>query len=363
MTAEWLFGVAGLAISRILFRRFPTVPAGDGLADASRLSVVIPARNEAHTLPGLLTDLNRQAIAPLEIICVDDASTDDTANIAKAYGAKVIQASDRPSGWLGKPWACDCGARVAQGEHLLFLDADVRLAPDALAALLAQYGDGGAVLSVQPYHSVGVGYEQLALIFNLVQVASNGTALPRQAAIGLYGPLICVSRIAYDQIGGYASVRGSIVEDMALGARFRQAGRPVRLCMGGDRIRFRMYRDGLASLVQGWTKNFAAGVTKSPVWLSALIFCWITGCAAVPVGFCLTAIAARWVECGWFALLYFGWVCEMRRIGRKTGSFRTGIYVLYPLSLALFVWVFLQSAMKRLLKQPVQWKGRRIPWR
>ena len=363
MTAEMMFGALGLAISRILFRRFPTLPASEGTVDAGQLSVIIPARNEAQTLPDLLTDLSRQTVCPLEIICVNDASTDDTANIAAACGATVVQAPERPAGWLGKPWACECGARIARGEHLLFLDADVRLAPDAFSALLTQYGGGEAVVSVQPYHTVGRGYEQLALIFNLVQLGSNGTALPRQAAVGLYGPLICISRAAYAHVGGFASVRGSIVEDMALGARLRQAGHPIRLYTGGTRIRFRMYRDGLTSLVQGWTKNFAAGATQSPVWLTLLVFCWVTGCAAVPIGFGLTAFAAQWTDCVLFVLLYIVWVWEMRRVGRRTGSFRAGTWMLYPLSLGLFVWVFLQSALKRLLKRPVQWKGRKIPWR
>lgn len=216
---------------------------------------------------------------------------------------------------------------------------------------------------MQPYHSVGSGYEQLALLFNLVQVGATGMALARPAAVGLYGPLICVSKTMYDQVGGYASVHGSIVEDMALGVRFHQAGYAIRLYMGGDRIRFRMYRDGLASLVRGWTKNFASGASKSPVRLTLLVFCWVAGCAAVPVGLCVTVFAAQWVEAALFALLYIGWVWEIGRIGRKTGSFHAGTYLLYPLSLALFIWVFVRSAVKKLFKRPVQWKGRKIPWR
>jgi len=178
MAAEIWFAAIGLAVSRILFRRFPTLPTATDGVSASHLSIIIPARNEAQTLPGLLTDLARQTLPPLEILCVNDASTDDTAAIAAAHGATVIQAANRPAGWLGKPWACECGARAARGELLLFIDADVRLAPSALAALMSAYSQSKAVLSVQPYHSVGGGYEQLALLFNLIQTGANGTCLP-----------------------------------------------------------------------------------------------------------------------------------------------------------------------------------------
>lgn len=363
MTAELLFGILGLAVSRFLFRRFPTLPHDIQSAQASDLSIIIPARNEALTLPDLLNDLNSQTVCPLEIICVDDASTDDTASIASAHGAKVVKAAERPAGWLGKPWACACGVNAANGKHLLFIDADVRLAPDALAALIASYGRGETVVSIQPYHRVGGGYEQLALIFNLIQLGSNGTTLSQQAPVGLFGPAVCIARSAYEQIGGFASVRNSVVEDVAIGARLLQAGFPVKLFLGGDLIHFRMYRDGFASLVEGWTKNFAAGAAKSPAWLAALIFLWITGCAAVPLGLLLSIFSARWVQSAVFLLLYAAWVLELRRIGRKTGSFFPVTYGFYPLSLCLFLWVFLRSAIKRLLKQPVKWKGRRIPWR
>lgn len=363
MSAELLFGVLGLAVSRFLFCRFPTLPQGDRGADAGCLSVIIPARNEALTLPELLQDLGSQTVLPLEIICVDDASTDDTASIAAAYGAMVVRVGEKPPGWLGKPWACECGAKAAKGRHLLFIDADVRLAPEALAALLGRYGSGEAAVSVQPYHSVGSGYEQLALVFNLIQLGSNGTCLPRQAAVGLFGPMVCLSRTAYERSGGFAGVRGSVVEDVALGQRLLQTGCPVRLYLGGGLIRFRMYRDGLPSLVEGWTKNFAAGASKSPVWLAALVFLWVTGCAAVPLGLALSLLAARWVACALFALLYAVWVWELRRIGGKAGSFMPATYALFPLSHGLFLWVFLRSAVKRLFRRPVHWKGRQISGR
>ena len=362
MTAELVFSLLGLVTSRILFYHVPSMREQPAVMDAARVSIIIPARNEAKTLPGLLADLQQQTSKPLEIICVNDASTDATERIAREYGATVIQAAQRPSGWLGKPWACQCGAQAAKGEHLLFLDADVRFAPDALAVLLGQYGTGDAVVSVQPYHHIGKGYEQLALLFNMIQLGANGTALPRQAPVGLFGPLVLISQSAFKAVGGYACVRTSIAEDVALGILLKQAGNTLRLFAGYQRIRFRMYPDGLNALIQGWTKNFADGAAKTPLWLSLLVFLWVTGCIAAPLGFSAAVITARWMEALIFLILYGLWVMEMKRVGSKVGRFHPMTFLLYPISLVLFLWVFLRSGLKKVFKRPVQWKGRDIPW-
>jgi len=89
------------------------------------LSIIIPARNEAQVLPWLLNSLKDQAYSSfLEIIVVDDNSQDETSEIAKSVGVKVIEPAELPSGWLGKPHACHRGAKSALGEWLLFTDAD-----------------------------------------------------------------------------------------------------------------------------------------------------------------------------------------------------------------------------------------------
>lgn len=105
-----------------------------------QLSIIIPARNEAHNLPKLLTSLQNQTINPLEIIVVDDHSEDQTAVIARELNAKVVQSGGHENGWFGKSAACWTGAQAAQGDWFLFLDADIIL-PDAksLARIVKEY--------------------------------------------------------------------------------------------------------------------------------------------------------------------------------------------------------------------------------
>ncbi len=207
----------------------------------------------------LLADLSAQTLHNFEIICIDDGSEDSTGQIALENGAKLITLKSKPEGWMGKSWACQNGADAVTGELLLFLDADVRLGPEGISNLLTAYLQQGSTVSVQPYHNTEKIYEQLSMIFNLVQIAANGTALPKPRNIGLYGPVILISRQDYEKAGGHRRVKSSVVDDMALGSQLIKADLNFSLYVGKSDISFRMYADGLPSLLQGWVKNIATG--------------------------------------------------------------------------------------------------------
>ena len=130
----------------------PTVPSGTG---SPSIAVVIPARDEAANLPGLLASLATQTRAPTEVVVVDDHSTDGTAAVARACGATVTSAPPLPDGWSGKAWACWTGAAATTSPVLVFLDADVVLAPDALARVehAAASESATTLVSVQPFHT------------------------------------------------------------------------------------------------------------------------------------------------------------------------------------------------------------------
>lgn len=361
----WMqFGLVllGLLCSRLLFYRLPLLKKPAVPPPGVRLSVIIPARNEQESLPLLLADLKKSALAPIEIICVDDASTDGTAQVIRsAQGATLVSAAQRPAGWLGKAWACKQGAQAATGDLLLFLDADVRLAPDALSALIAAYAAQPGVLSVQPYHTTYRWYEQLSLIFNLVQVAANGvaTAFPTRHA-GLFGPVILMPRTTYDAIGGHAAAKNSIVDDIALGQALRQNGIPYRLLLGGQQISFRMYGAGLRALLQGWTKNYATGAVHTPPLVLVMTFLWVSGCTSAVVYLIAALLPQSGVPLPLAAALYLLWVAELVRLTKPLGRFRFAVLPAYPVPLAVFLVVFFVSLQKKLTHGTVQWKGRRI---
>lgn len=355
---ELIILVLGFGAAILLFWRIPRLPDGRK-AENQRISIIIPARNEALTLPLLLGDLARQNLIPFETIVVNDASEDETAAIARSFDAMVLDLRDKPEGWVGKSWACQQGAQAAKGDVLLFLDADVRLGPDGLSRLAAAYAAHGA-LSVQPYHNTQKIYEQGSLIFNLVQIAANGSALPRPVDLGLYGPVVAISRADYFAAGGHESVKSAVVEDLALAACLRRANIPFRIFVGDGEVSFRMYPAGFRSLWQGFTKNMATGAAKTPAGLFLLVVLFLASLTSAPLHLILSLARGEPLALLYGALYAF-WVLALFLVGRRIGRYRPLAVLFYPLPLLVFFGVFLHSGLLRLFHCKVMWKGRAIP--
>lgn len=334
--ALWLTGF--LVLGRLRWCHGASLP---GLPPA--VSVVIPARNEAHNLPPLLRSLASQAVKPHEILVVDEGSTDRTAELARQLGATVIASQPLPDGWRGKTWACHQGALAASSDLLLFLDADTWFEPDGLSRMLSGY-TGGA-FSVGPYHLVRKPYEELSRFFNLVMIAGT---IPE----GLFGQMLLVDRESYRRIGGHEAVKGRILENFRLARQFRAAGIPVRSACGRGVFAFRMYPNGLRELVEGWTKGFASGAGQTPRGKLLLVVAWMTG---------LMQPAIVWLATGnWFqgGALYLLCAVQVAWFSRLVGAFRWYSALLYPVPLAFFFAVFARSAMRS--GKWVRWKGRNI---
>jgi 4,4'-diaponeurosporenoate glycosyltransferase len=351
----------GLSVTFILFYHFPRLSKAISTFEKyPSVSIIIPARNEEKTLPLLLADLRIQTLPAYEIICVDDSSEDETANIVLANGAKLISLHDKPEDWTGKTWACQNGANVATGELLFFLDADVRLSKNGLQRLIQEYIENPATLSVQPYHKTKNIYEQFSLFFNLIQIAANGTALPAPQNLGLYGPVILIERSDYTKIGEHHIARKSVVEDMILGEELKKVNLPYRLFVGDQDISFRMYGDGFHSLFEGWGKNFATGASKTPITIFIMVFFWIASLASVPFQVVSAALSANLFWLIIYSFFYVLWVFILLLLTKKTGYFKTLSCIFYPPLLLLFLILFANSMIKRRLGHKVTWKGREI---
>ena len=357
---DMLLIIIGLVVTPIMFFRFPRLSKSNRESYTSSLSIIIPARNEEKSLPLLLEDLCAQSCQPLEIICVDDDSSDSTAQIAESFGVRVISLHDKPQGWLGKTWACHNGANAAKGDLLLFLDADVRLGPNAISRLLETYSEQNCTISVQPYHVTEELYEQFSLPFNLIQIAANGTTLPKQKSVGLFGPVILISKNDHIKIGGHESVRKNIIEDIALGQKLKEAGLPFDLFVGDKDLSYRMYNDGVRGLLQGWIKNIAAGAAKTHWYLFIEVFLAITSMASVPIHIAAYSLSANYKWLILYVVLYMIWVLVLYILAQKAGRFRLLPIILYPILIIVLVCVFLVSMLKKIFGLKVVWKGRAI---
>lgn len=372
--------VLGLVSGALLLARIPIAggdaPAGtaDGVAPGPAtpqvgvaVSVVVPARDEAATLPVLLASLAHLDPAPHEVIVVDDASSDGTAAVAAAHDA-VVLTTEPPAGWAGKPWACHVGARAATGTHLLFLDADTWLTPDALAVLLAEHAASGGLVSVQPHHRTERSYEQLSAFFNLTSMMGTGAFAPGRGgraagAATAFGPCLITTSADHRAVGGHAAVAGEVVEDVHLARLYRAHDLPVRSLAGGRVVGFRMYPAGLRQLVEGWTKNIAAGAGLSPPWALAGTVAWVSACV-------VTALAGVRGLAGWAtggaapAEAAAAWAVvalQLRGMLARVGTWRWWTPWLFPVPLVAFVAVFARSLAVTLLRRDVTWRHRRVP--
>jgi 4,4'-diaponeurosporenoate glycosyltransferase len=348
------------ALGFLLLPRVPLCPRTSQRTALPALSIIIPARNEEHNLRRLLTSINNLSTRPQEVIVVDDDSTDRTADIARELGATLLSAPSLPEGWRGKTWACQHGAEAAAGERLLFLDADTVLKSDALERIQAAVQPGDCpVLTLGPYHDVEKPYEELSAIFNLMTHMGMGAfslfGSPDHPH-GLFGPFLFIHRRAYNDVGGHAAVRAEILENMSLCELLRRQGIPMR-CLGGRGVvHTRMYPEGLASLIEGWTKAFATGAAKTKALTLWLSVAWMTGAVLAAI-FTVLALLDLTQPIA-LALTYPAYALSLYFMLRGIGRFSVWSSILYPLLLATFFIVFARSAFLRQSKRQVTWKGR-----
>ncbi|HPE68787.1 MAG TPA: glycosyltransferase family 2 protein [Thermotogota bacterium] len=326
-----------------------------------RVSLIIPARNEEKRLPPLLRSLSAQSGWFDEAIVVDDHSSDATAQLAKEAGCKVIAAPPLPKGWMGKNWACWNGAQAAEGEVLLFLDADVELGKDALQEALSRWKGEGEVLSVQPFHRAIKPYESLSAVFNLLVVLSMSVRFRKsKRAPGLYGPFLLFHRADYRRIDGHRAVRGEVVEDIALGKRVAQAGLTPRALFGSQLISFRMYPEGFPSLWEGWVKNMSSGAASTggiPLLISIL---WVFAGISTFFGLLGSLVEPSWVNGVLSGACYLAGVSSFHLLTAKVGKFAWYSAWLFPVYLFFFVVLFFTSVFQGLLGKKGSWRGRSI---
>ena len=279
-------------------------PSGPkGLPSSLKVSVLIPARNEALNIESCIDAVSSNQHPIHEILVYDDSSTDGTGDILqrlqKKYAAlRVIEGPPLPPGWVGKPHACHQLAHAASGDLFLFVDADTRLTPDGISRivnLLRHKGLDGQntdILSAMPHQ------EQLTLIEKVMMPMLHLTYyawLPLiftrwfqfPSMLAANGQVMAIRRSCYSKIGGFEAVKNNIVDDMAICRRAKQLGHRVLFADGRHIAKCRMYTSG-QELWKGFSKNIYQGIGGVPAALLILIvvhlLCFILPYAATAFG-------------------------------------------------------------------------------
>ena len=267
-------------------------------ADAPLVSVVVPARDEARNVERCLRSVLATRWPRLEVILVDDHSADGTGDAARRIARddprlRVIDNPDLPPGWFGKQWACATGAAAARGDLLCFVDADTTHAPDLLPrAVAAMRARGADLVSVIGRQEMGTFWERVAQpqVFAVILGRYGDTErisnTRRPVDVIANGQFLVFTRDAYDAIGGHASVRDVVVEDLKLAQRVVATGRRLALFLGEAQLSTRMYTS-LPEVMRGWRKNVYAG-GREAMPLGAV------GQLLFPLLLCLPSFAQLW---------------------------------------------------------------------
>lgn len=342
-------------------RRPPSAPA----APAEWVSVLLPVRDEAHRLEpalrGLVAALDR-CEHRAELVVLDDGSTDDTAELVRRVcrrdaRVRLVAGAELPPGWLGKPWACHQLAEHASAAStvLVFVDADVVLAPHAIAATVAQLRQSGLDV-VCPYprqraESLAERLVQPLLQWSWLTTLPLGLAerSSRPSLAAANGQLLAVDRTTYRRAGGHAAVRDAVLDDLALLRAVKTTGGRGGVTDGTELASCRMY-DGWEDLREGYTKS---------LWSA---FGGRAGAAAVA--------AALVTTYGWPALAtltgspagaigYAAGVVGRVLTGRRTGARVWPDALAHPVSVGVFGYLTLRSLRFHALGT-LTWKGRPV---
>ncbi len=340
-------------------------------APLPRLSICIPARDEAHQIAACVRAALAQDHPDFEVIVVDDCSTDATGEVARCAAPddprlRVIRNLAPAKGWAGKPWSCQRASGEASGKHLLFIDADVELAFDAarLAAGVLQERQLG-LLSLFGTWRLGSFWERVAIpvIGWFIRGATDMAAVnaPGRPEAFANGQFLLVARAAYDAVGGHGAVRGEVLEDVRLARAFKQRGYALGLYAAPGAFQVRLYRS-LGEIVRGYSKNFYEGMDRRPLLaLGALLFLfigslapWIFLSAALLFpGVLLTGLEPRALWLGWMLVVCALPVAFRWRVERVDG--RAGWMAwTHPLGNVVLAMVLVRT----MFSVRTTWKGR-----
>ncbi len=341
------------------------VPPSDPPPARGRVSVLLPVRDEAHRVAPCVTALLAQRDVPeLEILVLDDGSTDRTWEVVREVAEgdprlRLLAGAPLPPGWLGKPHACAQLAEAASGATLVFVDADVLLAPTAIAATVSLLREDDLDL-VCPYprQIAETALERLVqpllqwswLTFLPLRIAESSR---RPSLVAANGQLLACDAVSYGAAGGHRAVGDAVIEDMELAKAFKRNGFRVAMADGTDIARCRMYLSA-RELREGYAKSLWAAF-GSPT--GAIAACALLSLLYVvpPVAVIFGREATRRAGMVGFATGMAGRVLVARRVGSRTWPDAAG----HPLSITILV-AMTADSIRRHRSGRLTWKGRTL---
>jgi chlorobactene glucosyltransferase len=357
------------SITLVNYLTKPLLPVKQASSYTDKVSILVPARNEALNLPLLLASIEKQNYPYYELLVLDDASTDSTAEIVSAYATanprcRLIGGKTLPEGWMGKNWACHQLAMQAEGQYLLFIDADVQLQPDFIQsalyeikskqlALLSVFNDQimcslGEKLVVPLMHYILLTLLPLQLVYR--------TRDHRVAAAS--GQCIFFDAPAYHTHLFHQKHKKDVAEDIHIMRSVKYRGLKASALLANGLIRCRMYRSYTES-VEGFSKNLIAGFSGSVVLCVMVVFLCTLGFLAL---FSLVPALDNFSPAGSYVFIasVIFLVLSIRIMVSLLGNQPvTDTILLHPLQMLSF-FVLLCTALYKHFTNSNRWKGRAV---
>ena len=327
------------------------------------VSVIIPARNEAGSIGNCLDSLLAQEGVRLEVIVVDDSSSDGTAEVVGRYGGvRLIKLENPPEGWLGKSWACEIGYRASSGSWLLFTDADVVFHDRLFICKALKHAREKGVDAATLYPTLRMDALSLKAITPILTLALYALVKPHKVedrgSAFMFGSFILIRRDAYVRIGGHAAVRDALLEDRAMAMNARKAGLKVVFADGGGAFSAEWNRD-LRTLWNGLLRLFLPLFMKGPVKRTASYTSLIILLSLIPSAGLLYSLIL-----GLQPLLIISSLALSSAtvaIAAEARKHKAGVLplILWPLGSVLTAAAAVATCYKALRNPTVEWRGRR----
>ncbi len=321
------------------------------------VSVILPVRNEARNIERFLSSVKSQRGLPVEVIVVDDGSTDGTYEVLLKHaggGLVVVKSSQPPDGWMGKSWACHLGYLRSKGEWLLFTDADADFSPETIVKAVALAKQTSAdVLTLVPRFRMPSILHKLTmplLLTGLYLLARFDKIAERKSAF-VFGTFILIRRESYEKIGGHKAVRSAILEDRALAYLAHSKGLKAKIALALNHLTAswnedsRSFWNGMQRLFVPLflnSENLRAAFYISLGMISTIAYLIVTI-------FGNTAIA---LTCYALPSIVLGIEAKRHR-----SSFLYGL--LWPIALVVLLTALYASLIKAKWRPAITWRGRR----
>ncbi|WP_434758264.1 glycosyltransferase [Paenibacillus amylolyticus] len=366
LLVQWLFAIWNAScLPRVRSFRTASIQPPDQL-----VSVLIPARNERIHIEACLESVLASDTKGfrMEVLVLDDRSEDETAVLVQAIAdrdsrIRLLRGAELPAGWMGKSHACHRLVQEAQGDWFMFVDADVRVKPDAIRQTLsAGCAQGGGLVTGFPYQVAKTWMEKLVVPMMMFTIISH---LPifmiRRSTSPLFvaatGAFLLIHRTSYEASGGHAAIQGHLVDDMSLAKAVKRAGYPVMLADVHDVTSTRMYQNG-TEVWNGYKKNMYEGMGRKDVLLLGTMLMYFMMYIVPPLGFVAGLLTGNETS------MLYGFIgtllgMAVKRVSDHVGGQPWWLALFQPISMACVIAIGLASWQAGRSGKGYVWKGRR----